>query len=527
MRISKPFSEWRHLTPQSCGETLLAVMGKASNESAVKMISLPGPALVIHFNKKTSATDQDYGKFALADCSIGMAGVVCNTPSLHRNMPVKELHRIMNVGGGICFFITKRGRLHTFRQFLELHGFDFVQDYAVLPSFRNPHWVIPVSARFLISSAEGMLRPSKPFKWLLWKWGVRLSHLGLFPLIVRDRLVVAKKKGEASGMPAEGLRSLVERLLNKEALEISLLRRPRKYYGKTTAQVMDKKGRIFAYAKIATRPQAKRLLEDEANTLEKLEQLKLQTAHIPRLIYFGQIEQDTILVQAVEYPLKPGPLHLSNQHISFLGEIFHKTSQRWRFEESPLRLSLQRDIQGLATSNADGWGELLQITLERLRQRFSQQEIPLGLAHQDFVPWNTCRNKEKQLVVFDWELASDNAVPLTDFYNFVIHADSLLRNKKGSEILTRLLNEKGRYFELLTQYKTTLKGEPFFDHVGFLMIYLYQTSISMLKYRNLQTQAGFNIEQSVEQLLTIQWSILEELLRLGQETYQASTNYRL
>lgn len=514
MRIGKPFSEWRHLTPQSCGETLLAVMGEASNESAVKMISLPGPALVIHFNKKTSAANQDYGKFALADCSIGMAGVVCNTPSLYRNMPVKELHRIMNVGGGICFFITKRGWLHTFRQFLELNGFDFVQTYVVLLNFKNPYGVVPLSSRFLISSAEGMLRPTKPFKWLLWKWGVRLSHLGLLPLIASDRLVVVKKRGDASEVHKEGLRDLIQRLLGKNNLEFSLLLTPQRYHGKTTAQVMDEKGRILAYAKIATSPQAKRLLENEAVTLKKLGQLKLQTAHIPRLIYFGQIEQDTVLVQEAEYPLKPGPLSLSNQHISFLGEIFNKTTQRCKFEEGPLLWSLQRDIQASTASNGGERDRLLQIALEKIQQRFAGQEIPLGLAHGDFAPWSTCLNKEEQLVVFDWETACNDAVPAMDFYDFIINREVLLRGKKGNEVLAMLLDEKGRYFQLLTRYKDALLGEPFFDHVGFLTVYLLSELSYYLNYRTLQAQAGLPPNRSAEHLLTILRTMLNGLLKL-------------
>lgn len=515
MRISEQFTAWRYITPQSHGESLILVMGKVSNDVTSRLLPPHIQASVIRFDKKAYAKNRDCRDITLPDCSVGMACVLCSNSSIYKNIPVRELQRVMNVGGGICFFVSIRGRLHSLQRFLEPHDFEFVQAYAVLPYFRTPRWIVPLSSRFFVSSAKSMFRPIKPIKWLLWNSVVKLSHLGLFPLIATNRLVIVKRKGSTGEAQKEWLIGLIQRVLGDNNLEVSLLVRPQKYYVKATAQVMDQEGRIVAYIKIATTVQAKHLLENEATTLRKLEQLKLQTADIPRLIYFGEIDQDTVLLQEAKYPIKPGPVRLSSQHISFLAELLNRTSKRWRFEESPLFSSLRGDTQGLNSSNCSGWSELLQSTSEKIQQRFAGQELQLGLAHKDFAPWNTCLNKEGQLIVFDWELACNEATPLMDFYNFVIHYEGFLRNKKGEQILAMLLSEKSPYFELLTQYKSAVGADPLFDHIGFLMIYLHKTSTYYLNYRTLQAQAGFDIDQPAEHLLTILRTMLDGVQKLG------------
>jgi hypothetical protein len=505
---------WKYLTPQSQGKSVVLVMTGVPDDAVPKIVPPYAGPHVIHFEGPSHAESGEREKIVLSNYSVGVACVVCNGKSLQRTVPMEELNRIINSGGGICFFISKRGAYHSFQKFLELHDFEFMQAYAVLPNFGNPRWIIPLCSRFLTSSAKSIFKPTKPSKRLLWKFIVKLSHLGLFSLLARDRLIIAKKKGAIKRTKKGGFRELIEDLFGKRDIEMALLARPGKYYQKTTAQVMDQTGRILAFVKIGTTSQAKRLLENEARALKELEQLNLRTVEIAQLIYWGEIDHDTIVVQSAKYPLKPGPVYLSAKHISFFTEIFNKTAKAWRFEESPFSLSLQEDLQGIHGLDSSEWAALLQVAVGEIRHRFEGQYVRLGFAHGDFAPWNTCLSDKGQLVVFDWELSFKETVPLLDFYNFIIHVEAFLRHKRADEILTTLLHERGPYFESLNRYRTATGADSAFDHVGFLLIYLYKTSIFYLNYRNLQEQAGFDADWFADEFLSLLWTMLDKLLRL-------------
>ncbi len=61
---------------------------------------------------------------------------------------------------------------------------------------------------------------------------------------------------------------------------------------------MSDKGKILAYAKIATTKQAQCMLIQEHKILCLLARLNLQTGNIPNVLYIGELYDNLILIQS-------------------------------------------------------------------------------------------------------------------------------------------------------------------------------------------------------------------------------------
>lgn len=517
MEIIDRITSWRYLTPLKAGK-LMVIIGEGVTDDFVSR-AIPPRMQVVKFYLKEIKKDgkQDTVHIALPDNSIGKAIILGETAIGFKDDLFRELYRVLDIGAGVCFFVSQRMQVFSYRRLLKIYGFESIRIYGIFPNFNYPRWIIPLRTKYFISSTKGIFKPVKLIKKIYWKLVVPFSYVGLHHYIFRNIFIVAEKESQANIVDIvkdEGLWTLLYSTLKQKKLEMALLNRPQKYYQKTNAQVMNLEGDIVAYVKIGDTPQVKALLENEYNVLRILRQLDIRSADLPYVMCFDKKEQATIMVQRAEPSLKAGPMDISNEHILFLTEIFNKTAKIYRFEESPLFFNMQENFKNLKDKIENKWRNLLMLTFERICQKFRGEKVQFGLTHWDFTTWNTCRNGKGRLVVFDWEVAVLKDAPLIDFYNFIINTEGLIASKKGDEILSRLLNERHHYFELINQYKNALDHAVFFDLIGFLLVYLYKASIFNLRLEIHQKQIGFDNGRRV-QLLGILQTMLEEILKIG------------
>lgn len=157
------------------------------------------------------------------------------------------------------------------------------------------------------------------------------------------------------------------------------------YYRKPTILIMNKNGDSIAYAKIALTKQVFPLLENEYRTLLKLQKLKLQTAYIPKVLFYNK----RILIQST-MDGKSSATRFIKPYQDFLDELKKKTYK-------------------------DG----------------------KCLVHGDFAPWNIVMADKP--FVFDWEMAK-YSIPSYDKIHFILQVKLLIHKTQTQKIFKNLKN---------------------------------------------------------------------------------------
>ena len=170
---------------------------------------------------------------------------------------------------------------------------------------------------------------------------------------------------------------------------------------KPVLQVVDRRGRIVAFAKIGWNDHTRALIAAEAAALTHLAGCSLSFA-IPRLIHHGTWQERGVLI------VSPGPTSVirrshRNQPPPLRAEL--DVARSGHGDERPLASSpymtdlVARIKAPLVTrSTADG----LLAAAERLMARDGDRATPFGAWHGDWAPWNMIRSRQG-LFVMDWE----------------------------------------------------------------------------------------------------------------------------
>lgn len=387
---------------------------------------------------------------------------------------------------GVCpdiLCVFSRAKNERFlRQLLTKASFSEFNTYALVPDCHAPRWLIPYDNRWVASASLRLYNPQslngKVFKHIV----SNLAYLGIQRVWGRDRLLVASK-GDAQDA---SLATFLRELLEVRDICLAFSTGTPGYYRKTTAQVMSKDGRVLAYAKIASTPQAQRLLAQEANVLRRLAELHISTGHVPRLLYAGQFHGSELLVQSA--PLgktRKGPRRLDRRHIEFLAEIFNQTSIRKSFLESDYWIRLKKDVMSLRGRISDDWQQRLQSGLDICESALAKKVMPLGLCHRDFVPWNTYL-EQGHPYVFDWEYAIEQGIPFWDIFYFVSFPAMLVARCSGKQLINCWWGRELK--PLLIQYADKIGVDVALVPICFLL-YLIEVScfyLNMFDYDGLR-----------------------------------------
>lgn len=328
------------------------------------------------------------------------------------------------------------------------------QDYAVVPGFSNPRWIVPLKSRQVSSSSLKLYNPAKLYAKVRKEAISVLSRIGLGRLLMQNRLVIVKKTAGHDCDNTRGLHNLLSEVLGRKDIEIALSTGTPGYYRKVTAQVMAPDGKILAYAKLADTDQTKKLVEQEANILRRLKGLNMLSADIPRILHFSPWGQETILVQSnVRKPYSHRPENFNDNLITFLSELFGKSATLQTLGETASLVQLEDNIKKLKGRITKDWEYRLAKSLEIIHKNIADQKIPLGICHGDFTPFNIYIGRSS-LSVFDWEYAKEESIPFWDLFHFIIQANALRKRFKPSSLLeaiaelTKKLNQPILYLYL-------------------------------------------------------------------------------
>lgn len=126
----------------------------------------------------------------------------------------------------------------------------------------------------------------------------------------------------------------------------------------------------------------------------------------------------------------------SNKSLStVLVEFFNSSNTK----EIDLTVYLDLQIDKLSKHKSEEFSSL-QNHLLNLKTTCTSINIPLGLVHNDFKPWNII-NYDK-ILIFDFEEASLNGMPLFDLFNF--YCDPIVRYKTPKKVIESVFNERIR-----------------------------------------------------------------------------------
>ena len=284
---------------------------------------------------------------------------------------------------------------------LPLNFHDGGRPYVAYPNLRDFRWLLPV---------DPLLR--------------RAGISSYAPTRMRGRVLKALIAGAwwrgdrvwLEEGPLAQLESQLGRILGAAELRLAFSIGTPGAYCKVTAQAMTPRGRVLAYAKLATQPLPQTALEAERRTLLRLAEVRVLRDRIPEVISWFRWGQTRVLV-TLAVSAQPGPGRLSGTHLEMLRFLHQSFAEVHPFTASPMWLRIVEAVNRLGPRLPDPWPIRYERALNYLHARMSRVKSPFSLAHRDFAPWNT-RWGPRGLFVFDWEAANDGVAPLYDAFHF-------------------------------------------------------------------------------------------------------------
>jgi hypothetical protein len=298
--------------------------------------------------------------------------------------------------------------------------------YGVVPSKENLWWLIPLKNGSAAAASFALYQPSLARARLLKRIAVLAAKIGIAGMVFRDRIYFRPEDSE------------IRKIFDRNDLQYAIFTGTGGRHRKITVQVMDGRGVILGYIKVSDSHEIDELLNNEAAVLKRLSALKIGEGLYPKVLFSGSINDAHILVlDSLKNGRSTFGSKLSDAHIAFLVEIFRKTARNERFRESGFYRGLLRRIDLLRGTTAQDFVIRGQKVLEFLDGRIGEKELPFGICHRDFTPWNTFFHGSK-LYVFDWEYAKEGYPPLLDLFHFIIQDGIIVRKLDPDGLLKKI-----------------------------------------------------------------------------------------
>lgn len=367
----------------------------------------------------------------------------------------------------------------------------------ILPSIKNPRWLVPVKNKDLFISSLALYQPSLIRARLLKKLTLLAAQGGLTNLLIRDKAYFQKDD------------ELIKEIFKRSDLEYAIFTGTEGTHQKITIQVMNKKGEILGYIKLSENDDIDKLLKNEAEILGDLLGLELKSGLFPKVIYNGELKGTNVLIlDTLKSVHSTFSSKLSDRHINFLSEIFLKTARVSKYMESRFSESLRERLEDLKNRRLEterleikGLKDLYERSLDYVDKEIGRVEIPFGLCHRDFTPWNTFFYNG-QIYAFDWEYAKRDYPPMLDIFHFIVQDGITVRHLKPNGLLKRVL-KNGKW---LSQY-SSLVGIK--ENLILPLLICYLLDISLLY---IEREDG-NLEAGVQKMVDKWKSVMELILQ--------------
>lgn len=367
-----------------------------------------------------------------------------NTNFNQTELTPRQLALLLDQGNSI-FFLAHAGPVTRWRlselpsrrealQLIDRLKLIVQQEHCLAPHLDDARWVFPCS-RVLARSMMELYQPSL-FAGKGRKLFYRvLSLVNLTNLWAPYRVLTAARAG--SHTLKTTLPLLIARILNRQDIQLGFFTGTPGYYHKVTTQVMANSGEVIAYGKIASTDQAASMLARESQNLTFVGSCGMESFVMPRLLWTGKVHGYSILLQSAPHKSKPGPLSLTKKHISVLAEIHRKTAKPMLLENGEFFTGLKRRVDWLETSMDHSIHNIFKAAVFQVLSRMGHIDIPHGVCHRDFTPWNT-KVVDKILYIFDWEWSLLEAPPFIDLFHFLITGHIVVNRYDAEQIMERL-----------------------------------------------------------------------------------------
>lgn len=344
-------------------------------------------------------------------------------------------------------------------------NFSHVEQYGILPGIKNPRWIIPFGIPVVTSASLDIYQPSLLIPRIIKKCAQIFLRLNINRFLPVNSIFIF------SNEESSWIHNQLKTALSRHSLYLSLFTGTPGFYRKVTFQIMDEKGKIIAYARLAETRQTRNLIENEANILLNLSKINIKTAYIPEVLFYDKQDNYAFLIQSA----CPKPFWMKNfsvtfYHLKFLREIFLKTASKNSLPFYKL------DCFNLVKKRIDGSFPSIPLEMqERLTKgmKYINDYTPraLCLSHGDFTSWNTIL-KRGVFYVFDWEYANTMEPPLMDLIHFIMQYMILVKNVEPDKL-------PAIHFDRLLVFSKKMELDIDKNDITILLVYYLLKMLSM------------------------------------------------
>jgi hypothetical protein len=176
------------------------------------------------------------------------------------------------------------------------------------------------------------------------------------------------------------------------------------------------------FAKIGAGAPVDALLRNEVSWLRRLSSIERLRTSLPEIVAHRSGEDVCFVAQSalsgqMQFSLK-------DAHMDFIDELQKVQPERLRYEESRLFRNVNQRLADLKGRLSLDWASRLARAMQRMQELFSGSDLTFVAAHNDFTPWNI-RLRNRVALVFDWEYAEVQQMPLFDPLHFALMPDAL------------------------------------------------------------------------------------------------------
>jgi len=269
--------------------------------------------------------------------------------------------------------------------------------------------------------------------------GMRLG-LGI-RILPRVRTCRLNGQGHDKGMAALPLVEHLRRILGCKDLQVAISLGTPGPHRKPVLLALTKDGRRLAYAKVGTNEVTNNLVRHEATVLERLTARPLASFMVPSVLFHGPWNDRYLSVLSPPpRPTRPASRELTGLHLAVLRELATIHQERRSLEDSASWVTLERRINTISNSYYRGAGKEI---ARSLRQILAREVWPFHYCHGDFAPWNT-KMVGSELLIFDWEYATELGLPAYDLIHFQFQRTCLLEEHDSFRAYTRLLRDRNQ-----------------------------------------------------------------------------------
>ena len=281
--------------------------------------------------------------------------------------------------------------------------------YAVVGGRSNARWwLIPLESGRVAASGLALFQPLLASARTMKAAASALSLFGLSRLWARKLVYLTGEPALAQHFPAG------------EPLAFAYFTGTDSPHRKVAVQIMDSRGKLKGFAKLTRNPQVRELLMHEAATLEHVNELGLQTAHLPKVLFAGDLGDSTLLVtDTLKTPRTPTTTQFTAAHRAFVQELAQKTAAAHPVHAGDIARDFRGRLDRIRPHLQETWLQRLDAAIAALEAQ-PTLELHAGLSHGDFTPWNTFMANGR-LYVFDWEYAEQARPAGNDIIHFVLN----------------------------------------------------------------------------------------------------------